>query len=157
MSLGTRRKITNSSARGMAQDLLQELKSTPRGKRNGQHPARDRVALHSKMDAKWTPLQQKMRLMLNFSLKIASEVHPDRLLHLLAKETRQMLEADRCTVFLYDPKTDELWTKLAQGKGVRTIRLPKDKGLAGHVFTTRKALNVTDAYKDPRFSLGLSK
>ena len=143
MSLGTKRKITKSSARGMAQDLLRELKSTHRGKRNGQHPSRDRVALHPKMDSKWTPLQQKMRLMLNFSLKIASEVHPDRLLHLLAEETRQMLEADRCTVFLYDPKTDELWSTLAQGKEVRTLRLPKDKGLGGQGAGVRRALHIS--------------
>lgn len=34
----------------------------------------------------------------------------------------------------------------------KRVVIPAGKGIAGHVFTTGKFLNVTDAYEDPRFN-----
>jgi len=58
-------------------------------------------------------------------------------------------------VFLYDEKTNELWSLVATGMKDSEIRFPSDKGVAGWVFTNRKALVIDDAYNDPRFNVGI--
>lgn len=96
--------------------------------------------------------RSKLELLLKFDLKIARETNSNRLLQLLAEETRQILEADRCTVFLYNRNTDELWSKVAQGLKTVTLWVPKDKGIVGHAFINRETLNVKNASDDQRFS-----
>src|SRR5262249_8340413 len=65
----------------------------------------------------------------------------------------QLLDADRATLFLVDPERGELWSKVAQHEGERSleIRLPIDAGIAGHVARTGVPLNVPDAYAEPLF------
>ncbi|GAB1540985.1 hypothetical protein NUACC21_36540 [Scytonema sp. NUACC21] len=63
------------------------------------------------------------------------------------------MQADRSTLFLYRKEMGELWTKVAaaDGKTMMEIRMPANKGIAGYVASTGEALNIPDAYKDPRF------
>ena len=95
---------------------------------------------------------KKLELLLEFDLKIAKSASLDHLLELLAEETRQLLEADRCTVFLFDKRSKLLWSKVAHGLGGGVLRIPTDAGLVGAAFSSGRILNIEDAYKDPRFS-----
>ena len=52
----------------------------------------------------------------------------DELLLTIAKQTKKVLNADRCTVFLYDKEKNELWSKIALGLGSEEIRFSADKG-----------------------------
>src|SRR5262249_4076302 len=65
----------------------------------------------------------------------------------------QLLDADRATLFLVDSERGELWSKVAQHQGERPleIRVPMDRGVAGHVARTGRILNVPDAYAEPIF------
>ena len=74
------------------------------------------------------------------------------LLKVIAEETKNAIQADRCTVFLYDKEKDELWSKIALGMESQEIRFPADKGLAGYVVKTGESVNIADAYNDPRFN-----
>ena len=62
------------------------------------------------------------------------------------------MKADRCSIFLYDPVRDELWTTVALGIEGHTIRVSAREGLVGHVFQKAEMLNLRDAYEDPRFN-----
>ena len=62
------------------------------------------------------------------------------------------MQADRCTVFIYDKEKDELWSKVALGMDSQEIRFPATKGLAGYVVKTGETLNIEDAYNDLRFN-----
>ena len=65
---------------------------------------------------------------------------------------RKPLEADRCSIFLVCHEKKELWSTVAHGIEMGTeIRMPMDKGLAGHVATTGTIINIKDAYQDERF------
>jgi len=66
--------------------------------------------------------------------------------------TTQILEADRSTLFLHDPKTRELWSRVGVGIGSKEIRFPDAAGIAGSVFTSGRTLNIPDAYQDSRFN-----
>ena len=79
------------------------------------------------------------------------------LLKVIAEETKIAIQADRCTVFLLDKNTNELWSKVALGMDSQEIRFPADKGLAGYVVKTGEPLNIPDAYSDSRFNPDIDK
>lgn len=81
----------------------------------------------------------------------------DVLLKVIAEETKNAVQADRCTVFLLDKEKDELWSKVALGLESSEIRFPADKGLAGYVVKTGEPLNIPDAYNDSRFNPDIDK
>src|SRR3990170_1489368 len=67
------------------------------------------------------------------------------------------LGADRGTVYLVDDLKGELWSKVAGGDGMKEIRLPIGKGIAGHVAKTGEVINIPDAYADSRFNPDVDK
>ena len=83
---------------------------------------------------------------------ISTEIHLQPLMQRIMATTTTILEADRSTLFLHDPKTDELWAMVAEGLGTKEIRFPAHLGIAGSVFTSGKVTNIPDAYADPRFN-----
>ncbi|OGI20340.1 MAG: hypothetical protein A2287_04330 [Candidatus Melainabacteria bacterium RIFOXYA12_FULL_32_12] len=95
--------------------------------------------------------------LLKIGRSIAAETDIDKLLEIIAEETKATLNADRCTVFLLDRETNELWSKVALGMGQQEIRFPAHMGLAGHVATTGKTINIKDAYNDDRFNKEIDK
>ncbi len=62
------------------------------------------------------------------------------------------LDAERATLFLQDPETGELFSRIAQGEGVTEIRIAATTGIAGAVFGSGTTEIVADAYRDPRFN-----
>lgn len=83
---------------------------------------------------------------------VSAETDINVLLKVIAEETKAAIQADRCSVFLYDKKNNELWSKVALGMDSSEIRFPADKGLAGHVVNTGQTINIKDAYLDNRFN-----
>lgn len=92
----------------------------------------------------------------NIARSVNAESTIDKLLNTIAEQTKIVLNADRCTVFLYDKETNELWSKVALGIG-EEIRFSADKGLAGSVFKTGKTIRIKDAYSDKRFNPEIDK
>ena len=91
--------------------------------------------------------------LVKISRSITALTDIDELLKVIAEETKNAMQADRCTVFLWDKVSNELWSKVALGVGEnQEIRFPADKGLAGYVVQSGETLNITDAYSDPRFN-----
>lgn len=72
----------------------------------------------------------------------------DRVVPLISKS----LNAERSTLFLADPDTGGLWSRVAEGTKRSRIQLEKGQGLAGWVAEHREALRVDDAYTDERFN-----
>jgi adenylate cyclase len=83
---------------------------------------------------------------------ITSEIDLDVLLKRIMDEVTRMLGAERSTLFLNEPKTNELFSRVAQGEQVSEIRLPNNVGIAGTVFTTGTTVNIPHAYADLRFN-----
>ncbi len=78
----------------------------------------------------------------------------NEILSLIIDAMRDLLDAERATVFEYDAKTNELFATVAHGIGGSgaSIRFPADVGLAGAAATSRRILNIADAYSDPRYN-----
>jgi adenylate cyclase len=96
-------------------------------------------------------------LLLNISRTIAVFETLDEILVTMFEITTRELNADRGTIFLNDPDTGELHSRVAQGNFNREIRIQNNSGVAGQVFTTGKAIIVHDAYKNPEFNRAIDK
>jgi len=95
--------------------------------------------------------------LLDLNSAISSELNLEPLLQKIMTVTTELLDADRSTLFLYDKKTGELWSRVAQGLQSREIRFPSHLGIAGSVFTNGKTINIPDAYQDKRFNPEVDK
>ncbi len=75
----------------------------------------------------------------------------------LAQYTASVINAEQASVFLNDPRTGELYTRLTVGKVTREIRMLNNLGVAGHVFMKDRGVIVHDAYADERFNPEIDK
>jgi HD-GYP domain-containing protein (c-di-GMP phosphodiesterase class II) len=98
---------------------------------------------------------QRLSTIVSYVGRIAKETSIDRLLVLLADMGRDLISADRCTVWLLNHRTDTLWSKVAHG--VDRIEIPKSAGIAGCAATTGDALIINDPYSDLRFDKDVDK
>ena len=103
------------------------------------------------------PTSDPLVSLVKIGRSITAQTDINILLKVIAEETKTALRADRCTVFLLDKKTNELWSKVALGIESEEIRFPADKGLAGYTVRTGKSINITDAYNDKRFNPDVDK
>ena len=90
--------------------------------------------------------------LLAISEAISSELHLDTLLARIVAAATQLLDAERSTLFVYDPSKDELWSRVAEGTEQQQIRIPANAGIAGAAFASGDVLNIPDAYADRRFN-----
>lgn len=67
----------------------------------------------------------------------------------------ELVQADRCTVFLVDEKKQQLWS-IASDSG-KEIRIPKNVGIAGECATEGQLIVIDDAYQDARFNQAFDK
>jgi adenylate cyclase len=89
---------------------------------------------------------------LQLSHNLAGELNLDVLLARIMHETSDLLDADRSTLFLYDRKTHELFSRVAEGIATKEIRIPVTSGIAASVFNSKATANIADPYADPRFN-----
>ncbi|MDL1891701.1 GAF domain-containing protein [Sphingobacteriales bacterium CHB3] len=99
----------------------------------------------------------KLQLLIEASKTLNSTLDSDELLDAILTAATTSLRADRGTLYLIDPVTHELWSKVVKGEDVVEIRLSMGKGLAGYVAKTGQTVNIVDAYKDPRFNPEIDK
>ncbi|HXN81168.1 MAG TPA: HD domain-containing phosphohydrolase [Myxococcales bacterium] len=105
-------------------------------------------------------LEQRLRKLtgiLEAAQALVAERDLDRLLRLIVQSAASVVEADRCTLFLVDHQKDEIWSKIAQGVGMKEIRIPRGRGIAGAVAQTNVIVNIPDAYSDARFNPDVDK
>ena len=89
--------------------------------------------------------------------ELSGELNLDKLIERIMTAATDLLSAERSTLFVYDPKTHELWSRFAEGLEVSEIRIPADEGIAGAVFTSRQPLNIADPYSHPLFNADVDR
>jgi adenylate cyclase len=101
-------------------------------------------------------LRQEQQI-LEVTQDLAGELLLEVLIARIMTATTQLLIAERATLFLYDEKSDELFTLYADGIETRQIRVPTHSGIAGAVFTSGRTENITDPYADTRFNQDIDR
>lgn len=92
--------------------------------------------------------EQMLKVIFEYTAKIANEKKLDAVLILMANMGREMVVADRCTVWLIDAARNELFTAVAHG--ACEIRIPYGSGLVGSAISTGQSIFIDDAYEDAR-------
>ena len=96
-----------------------------------------------------------LRKVLEVTRKLAAPFDLDTMLTEVVNASREVLNADRGTVFLYDENTDELVVRVCTD--LDHIRIPADKGIVGESAQSRQLINVPDCYADDRFNRAIDK
>ncbi len=102
----------------------------------------------------------ELALLNRVSQAFSSTLDLDRILMTVLEEVRRLLEVVACSIWLRDPKTNELICKYAIGPDSETVRgwrLPPGQGIAGTVAQTGRSLIVTDVWADKRHFNGVDK
>jgi len=86
--------------------------------------------------------QREEALLLEVVSSIASEIYLEPLLQKIIDAATLLLEADRGSLFLYDPAKSELYSRVAGGATIKEIRFPSNAGIAGECFTAGAPINI---------------
>jgi Nif-specific regulatory protein len=95
-------------------------------------------------------LSERLAAILAICQKMNSERELGALLDLIARESTNLLDCERASIFLLDSARNELWSKVALGSE-EILRFDARLGIAGTAVQTGNTINVKDAYSDPRF------
>jgi sigma-B regulation protein RsbU (phosphoserine phosphatase) len=89
------------------------------------------------------------RVVFAYASRIGAARDTHDFLQLNADMARDLVGADRCSVWLVDRKRDQIWTTVAHG--VNEIRIPLGTGIVGATVATGETILVNDTENDPRF------
>jgi adenylate cyclase len=127
---------------------------------NAIDPPIEPVATKKKVTERDQESRRRLRhleLLLEVTRRMASYGTLDQVLQALVEMTTTELNAERGSLFLNDPDTNELYSRVAQGNIQREIRILNTSGVAGYVYTAGEALIIADAYADDRFNRSIDE
>jgi HD-GYP domain-containing protein (c-di-GMP phosphodiesterase class II) len=91
-----------------------------------------------------------LAIIFHYMAIIAAENNLEKLLMHLADLGKEIVIADRCTVWLHKPDEKKIWTMAAHN--MDRIIVAEESGFIGHCVMTGETVIVDDAYKDKRFN-----
>lgn len=92
----------------------------------------------------------EMEAILAVTTKLAAPFDLMTMLAEVVNAAKQVLHADRGSVWLYDPAADQLVLEIATG--ITPVRISASAGIAGACARERRIINVPDCYADERFN-----
>ena len=99
--------------------------------------------------------EKQLAILLEFGRVINKTKSLNDVLESMANFAREILQADRCSIFVYNKEREELWSKVAHE--VHPIHISTKKGVAGYSALSQETQIVVDAYNDYRFNPDVDK
>ena len=96
-----------------------------------------------------------LTFILNSIAKIASLHNQDKVLDELSNMCRDIVFAERCSIWILDKRIKKLWTKVADG--MKPIEMDADKGIVGNAIGNNKPLLINDVQNDECFNNSIDK
>lgn len=93
--------------------------------------------------------KNKSRKLAEFAKELLDKKSLESGLPHIAKYVKEVVDADRCSIFIYNASKNELWTTLADG--VEKITMPANQGIVGYTIKVKKPVVTNDAYAHPEF------
>ena len=93
---------------------------------------------------------ERLKLRVHVELALAHSL--DEQLAALVQIMAEVVNAERATLFLHDPSSGELYSRVAMGVTTGELRVLCHEGVAGAVFTSGASSIINDVKADPRFS-----
>ncbi len=94
-------------------------------------------------------MNDKYKKLSSFGKKLLAKVSLLEGLPFISLNAKDIIGADRCSIFIYDKDENELWTTLSDG--VEKIVIPFDMGIVGQTIRVQKSIMENDAYGNPNF------
>ncbi|KAH3756086.1 3'5'-cyclic nucleotide phosphodiesterase family protein [Pelomyxa schiedti] len=114
------------------------------------------VTLHnSNLYQKAIEAQKRSHALLDIVQALSTDAEIGHLMSTIMKRARELIDADRASLFILDPKSKELRSHVADGTD--QIIVPTSSSIVGYVASTGQEVVVPDAYSDPRFNPGIDK
>merc|ERR1719262_1090429 len=98
---------------------------------------------------------ERANALLRMMQSLSQDLGVQSMILTITMHANELVQADRCTVFLLDEKHQQLWS-VSTDSG-KEIRIPKSAGIAGECATEGNLINIPDAYEDPRFNQEVDK
>ena len=93
---------------------------------------------------------EDMEVILNVTRDLAASHDLATMLNAVVAAAKQVLKAERGSVWLYDATADEMIMEVATG--IAPVRIAGSAGFVGACARERRIINVPDCYADPRFN-----
>jgi adenylate cyclase len=110
---------------------------------------RSKAASETAKQKRWI---KEAELLLKVSKRISAQESLDSVLNVLLEICTVELNAERGSLFLNDPETNELYSRVAQGTSQREIRILNTSGVAGFVYNSGESVIIHDPYSNPHFN-----
>jgi len=98
---------------------------------------------------------EKFNQIAEFGKKLIAINDMEQILELIADETKKLVDAERCSIFIVDKEDKILWTKHSDGIG--RIVLSLDSGIVGTTYYAKEPQIVNKPYEDDRFLSNIDK
>ncbi len=100
---------------------------------------------------------ERLAAIIEVGAEVSAARDVDQLLRTVVDRLTALLNAEAATLFVHDAARGELWSRALKGTSLKELRIPDDRGLAGHVFRTGKTVLLGNAYEDSRFNPEVDK
>ena len=96
-----------------------------------------------------------LELVFKFLAEVSSTHDYDEIISTFARMGRALTSADRCTIWIVDEETQQIWTKVSQG--MESISIPINSGIVGNAVVNNTREIIDDVYMDDRFNPDIDK
>lgn len=100
-------------------------------------------------------IMNKFNQIADFGKKLTALSEMDNALELISMEAKDLLNAERCSIFIVDKEDRMLWTKFSDGIGRIVVSL--DSGIVGDTYETQEPQIVNNPYDNPKFLSNIDK
>jgi len=98
---------------------------------------------------------KKFNKIAEFGKKLMSMDDMNNTIELIADEAKELVGAQRCSIFIVDNEDEMLWSTLSDGIGKIVVAL--DGGIVGATYQSRTPQVVNTPYEDERFLPNIDK
>ncbi len=115
-------------------------------------------AVHRDQPADW--LRHRLiglTKLMEITRRLAAQTELEPILEIITEGACQALECERASLFLYDEKRRELYTRVTTDLEIHEIRTSIDAGFNGWVGRHKQALNVPDPAADERWNSSIDQ
>ncbi|MEA1917360.1 MAG: GAF domain-containing protein [Campylobacterota bacterium] len=99
--------------------------------------------------------ERKLNRLLELNKKLVLEDDFSKKIDLISKSVKDIIKADRCTIFIHDNSTKSLWSVYVDG--ISFIEVPSNMGIVSEVYNTKKTMVVNDCQNNPKFNSDVDK
>lgn len=95
--------------------------------------------------------------LMEITRRLAAQTELGPILEIITEGACQALECERASLFLYDEKQRELYTRVATELEIHEIRTSIDQGFNGWVGRNKRPLNIPDPASDARWNSSIDR